>query len=319
MFEIHIKMESIVKKAAFLLLAFSILFLLSSKTNANSPPPGNEVEIAIDQIPEGCVYADLLVKIRPSHEKYAAFNVEYGSKLGIGEQSEIAKYREDGFTSYTFHFSGAVSDNLIKYESDYGRYIAKFAYYTEDNSGSGYNALEELRSNSPVLRIALLNADGEILDLSDEFSINPQRVFFTGSVYYSPVNDTIRVSTYQNRLGDILYFIVAILIAGFLRINFSILIETLIAIPFKLKPYYKIIITNFITQTLLTIAFALSGFDYLFTLIVIEVLVYVVEFFAYTLMFKKVSKRRILLYTIIANTVTLGFGLLLNQLGIFRG
>lgn len=314
-------MRSNVKKTVFLLLVLSILFLLPFETSANSPKPGTKVEIAIDQIPEGSVFADLLVKIDPSNEKYVAFNSEYGSSLGLDEHSEIATYNENGFTSYTFHFSGAVSENLLKYVTGAG-HVAKFAYYTEDSNDSFFSTLNELERYSPILKLALLDEEGEILEISDEFNIVPDKGYFLGYIQYSPANDSITVSVHTNTFSHIfdgIGFILALLIAGFMRITFSIIAETLIAIPFRLKPYYRIIITNLVTQIILTLAFALSGFNYLIILIIIEVLVYIAEFIVYTILFKEVSKLKLLVYTIVANTVTLGFGLLLNELGIFRG
>lgn len=309
------------KKITFIIICLSFICLTPFSTSANSPGPGTKIEIAIDQIPEGCVSADILVKIDPSHEKYVAFNSEYGKNLGLDEQSEIAAYYEDGFTSYTFHFSGAVSENLLKYETGAG-YVAIFAYYTEDSNDSFFSALNELERYSPILKLALLDEEGEILEISDEFSIVPDKGYFLGYIQYSPSNDSITVSVHKNTFSHIfdgIGFILALLIAGFMRITFSIIAETLIAVPFRLKPYYRIIITNLVTQIILTLSFALSGFNYLITLIIIEALVYIAEFIAYTILFKEVSRLRILVYTIIANTVSLRFGLLLNELGIFRG
>jgi hypothetical protein len=308
------------KKTVYLvfILALGVLFLLPFKTSANSPGPGTKVEVTIEQIPESCVYADLLVRIDSSHVIYTTNNIEYGKRLGLDEHAEIVTFDEDGFTSYTFHFRGAVSDNLLSHETGEG-YIARFAYDTEERYDSMYSALNTLERISPVLKLALFDAEGQILEISDEFCIVPDQGYFLGYVNYSPADDSIHVSVYRNVLIDMMDFLLFVLIAGFLRILFSVAAETLIAVPFKLKPYRRIVVTNLITQIILTIAFAMSGFHYLITLIAVEAFVYIAEFIVYMILYKDVSRLKILMYTITANTVTLGFGLLLNALGIFKG
>lgn len=312
------------KKHIYLLL-FILIFtsLTPMVVSANAPGPAKKINVGIYEKPSNCVYVDLFIKINPADKNYVAFNSEYGENLDLDEKSEIAQYNVDGYMSYTFHFFGAVSENtLIKGKSSLDSYYSEFASYSYEDGSIDFTAFEKLQKGYPVVKLALIDSTGAIIKVSDKVSIIPERGFFTGYIYYHVATNSLEVSNYTGLLNDVFYsfkILIMFLFAGILRIAFSTGIETLIALPFKLKPYRKIVIVNLITQIILTIAMTLSGFNYLITLIALEAIVYVAEFISYTFLYKKFSKIKILLYTVAANTVSLGFGLLLNYLGVFKG
>jgi hypothetical protein len=291
--------------------------------SANSPAPADNIHVVIYEKPDNCVYVDLLIKINPSDKNYVVFNSEYGEKLDLGEKSAIAQYNVDGFMSYTFHFLGAMSENtLVKEEGSPDSYYSEFAGYRDPDGSLEFNAFDRLQADYPILKLALIDSMGTIIKVSDKVSIATRRGYLSGPIYYHIAANSVEVNIIPGFLDNILYllkFLIMILFAGIFRFAFSTVIETLIAIPFKLKPYRKIVIVNLITQTILTIAMALSGYSYLVTLIAIEAFVYVAEFISYSILYKQFSKIRILFYTVVANTVSLGLGLLLNYLGVFKG
>lgn len=291
--------------------------------SANSPGRATDICVDIYEKPENCIYVDLLVKIDPADKNYAVFNSEYGEKLGLDEKSAIAQYNVDGYKSYTFHFLGAESKNeLIQNENNPDIYYSEFAKDSTADGSIVNTAFNKLQTDYPILKIALIDSTGGIIKISDEFNIVPKRGFFTRHIYYHVATNSLEVSYYTGFFDDIFYslkFTIFALFAGIFRIAFSTGIETLIAIPFKLKPYRKIVIVNLITQIILTTAMALSGFNYLITLIALEAFVYIAEFISYSFLYKQISKVRILIYTVAANTVSLGLGLLLNYLGFFKG
>lgn len=291
--------------------------------SADSPGSAREINVYIFEKPENCIYVDLLVKINPTDKNYVAFNSEYGEKLGLDEKSEIAQYNTEGYMSYTFHFLGAASENiLIKDESIVDAYYSKFAKHSVVDGSIDFDAFDRLQTDYPVLKLALIDSTGRIIKVSDKVSIAPRRGYIRGPIHYHIATNSVIASQYTRLLDGIFYslkFIIFALFAGIIRIAFSTGIETLIAIPFKLKPYRKIVIVNLITQIILTTDMALSGFNYLITLIALEAFVYITEFISYSFLYKQISKVRILIYTVVANTVSLGLGLLLNYLGVFKG
>lgn len=311
------------KKFIYLLLILIFVCISPNVVSANSPGPANQIYVGIYEKPNNCVYVDLLIKIDPSDINYVFFNSEYGKKLGLDDKSEIAQYNVDGYMSYTFHFFGAAAENkLIEDENRIGAYYAEFATHLKLGNNYDYSAYDKLKTGYPILKLVLIDSTGDIIKISNEFSIVPERAYFTGGIYYHVNSDLLEVSNYTGLLDDTFHslgFLIMVLFAGIFRIAFSTGIETLIALPFKLKPYRKIVVVNLITQMLLTIAMALSGSNYLIGIIILEFFVYLAEFISYLFLYKQFSIMKILIYTVIANTVSLSLGLLMNYLGIFKG
>jgi len=98
----------------------------------------------------------------------------------------------------------------------------------------------------------------------------------------------------------------------FYRVTVTVLLESLLALIFFLKSIKTIIITNLITQILLNISlyviYFLYNSDFIKMLILLEFIILVTEFLIYK-KFIKVSNRKLLLYTILANTLSFIVGL----------
>lgn len=310
------------KKYSLVLMILVFVLLIPLTVSANSPPPVRIIGVRVFEKPVDCVYVDLLIKIDSEDENYIALNSGYCEKLGFDENSEIVQYSKNGYASYTFHFLDAVSDNtLVKKESSDGSafYDAEFAKYYITDTGFSSTALSRLRNGYSNMKLVLLDAQGGIIQISDRFDIGSSSHSTRGGVIYHAETNTIEVNEYVGSFVRFLQSIMTLLLIALFRFIFSIGTETLIAAAFKLKPYWKIVTVNLITQLILTIAMAFSSYDYWITVIALEVFVYLSEFAIYSMLYKNFSKTRILLYTVIANTASLGFGLLLNYLGIFKG
>ncbi|GEM_PF-988961 len=159
---------SVLKKiwvVMILLSIVSIVYLFNSFVTAmHSHPDGSfpskiDIKIGYRNAPEGTVYVDVLGKIDSSDETYTDFNVapqeiengnstkyDYltdGEPLDIDENSEIARYNEDGYMSLSIHstdvrlydLDGDGCDRLILnwngsgFYKKYGKY--KIAYVGE--------------------------------------------------------------------------------------------------------------------------------------------------------------------------------------------
>jgi hypothetical protein len=269
--------------------------------SANSGPPPNYFYYYISNANANVKYADVLIKINPKSANYSQFNLD-NAKPSFNEKTPIVAYNEDSYMSLTFHFAKAKSD--MSYSGGCSQLV--------DFRGS-------ISDITPSIKIALLDENGNILKISKEISIISQtKNRFARAVNYNANGDvpSIRFEDTYNQN----YIISAMLILSiFLRMLISVTTETLIAIPFKIKPLYKIIIVNIITQAAL-IAFVLfSGLPYATTMIIGEIVVYASEYLTYIMMFKSVSKSKLAIYTVTANTATLLLGLLFNQLHFLVG
>ncbi|MCL2817192.1 MAG: hypothetical protein FWD39_02245 [Clostridiales bacterium] len=296
------------------IITLFLCMLMPLTAQANSSAPANSIYLAITNKPEAAVHADILIKIGPGDAEYVDFNSANGEKFGIAADSQIAMYNEDGYMSFTFHYLDSASEMMLK---TIGGIDGNIIYYFSARHADVYadnTQFDNLLANYHVLKIALLDEHGNILCVSGKADINPQnRGYFVGRIDYNADNGRIHVYYSGNGLVILLY----IFFLGFaiLRMAFSIAVETLVAIPFKIRPLWKIISVNAVTQIILIIFMAFSKLPYIQTLIIIEVFVYLAEFGAYTLLFKNIPKLKLLLYTVVANTASLLLGLLLPIIG----
>ena len=116
--------------------------------------------------------------------------------------------------------------------------------------------------------------------------------------------------------------VVVIIVVYAILVVATCLTEWLVSIPFHLHSVYgkRIVLTNVVTQVIMHIlevsffaklALANSFGSYALFVAVLEVLVYISEFLIYCKIIPNYSKKRLLLYTICANTASLLIGLLL--------
>ena len=96
----------------------------------------------------------------------------------------------------------------------------------------------------------------------------------------------------------------------------SVGIETLIAIPFKLRPLWKVSLVNLLTQIILIVFMRCSDIPYLTALIIGEAYVYISEFVAYSYLYK-IPKWKLAVYTVVANTFTLALGIIDERIYYF--
>lgn len=113
----------------------------------------------------------------------------------------------------------------------------------------------------------------------------------------------------------------SILKTGFLAILFTLGIELLIAFLMKIKNYKIIFWVNLLTQFCLqTVMFVIWYFWYSFygwqLLAVLEIIIFISEFVLYFKLIKKINPRKLLIYTIIANLLSLASSPIIAWLGL---
>jgi len=308
-----------VKKAgAWAFCVALVLSLTTMMAAADAPPPAypNRFECHVMNAPEKAVFCDLLIQINPQSDNYTAFNDQHNT---ITAQAPIVLYNEDGYMSFSFHYQGVTANmgGLSGAALDSGVFF------------SLSDAAQSLDKISRTVKVVLLDADGNILNISGTISTAPPSAEeFVHAIMYDVTSGTTNISFSQTRNGtssifEFLFFIPFLMISGasyFLMVYFRMLLsigaEVLAALPFKLRPLWKIIAVNAITQLLLILFVLFSGLPYVTAVLIGEVFVYLSEFIAYLFLFKAVSKWKIALYTVCANTLTLTMGLLMNLLHI---
>ena len=297
-----------IKKALFAFALFT-LFVLSFplSVSANAPAPANSLIVVISDLPEGAVYAELLIKIDTDDANYTDFNPNAFAD-GASSVRQIVDYSTDGYRSFSFHYKNAQSN--IKLEAYYdGQYCVDFG----TDSGSNLNYLtqyEDLLQNYRDIKIAILDKDFNILTVSDAAKL-PEKTklfVFDGDVYYNASDGSITIEERLNNYAVIFGFLYLAAMIGL-----SVGVELVIGLWFRFRGM-PIFIVNLCSQIVMRALYVILPFTYLVETIVLEILVYLAEFFIYKRCFKQTSTAQILIYTITANTVSLLLGIYCDNL-----
>lgn len=292
----------------FLLLLTVFLVALPMSVSANAPASAVEYYIYLTELPEGTVYVDLLIPMERSDPHYTDLVVQ-NLPEGITPESQIVTYHKDGFCSYTFHYRDARSDMSVGKDnavSFFGEYSAM--------SVLDYDHLEDIYDRGEI-RLAMLDQQGNILQVSSRFSVilrNPF-AYSTGSFYYDAATDQWEQSSVISAIGVILYVFISIV-----GVIITCLVERLTAWPFGLGKTYglTIILTNVVSQIIMRVLYIFVDMlflrNYVLAMILLELLVYTFEYLFYRKRMKDMSWKRILAYTVTANTASLiiGYGLI---------
>jgi len=293
----------------FVVLLFAVMVLLAVvlPVKANSPVPGAGITIYLTEKPAVEVaFIDLLVPLSAESSNYCNYNSDNGRLYGIGENSDIVACQEEGFVSYTFHYAGAVSGMTIETVK-----IPEALPYEVDFE----NAMEDLKGKADDIKIAFLDSTGNMISVSEPVSIADTSIgYFVGSINIEP--ETMRIV-------DDGYYISAmtIIFLPFMmipRVAVSVILETLIARLFKIIPLRKIVILNILTQLVLSLFMITTGLSYWTSLIIGEIMVYVIEAVIVLLLYKSIKREKLFIFVVTANTLSLGLGIWLNSIGVFK-
>lgn len=95
-------------------IIISVIILLSFSTSitcfAFEPSSNFICYINTFNIPENTAYIDMLIPMESNDENYTDYNTENGEKFSIKQNSEIVKYNDNSFASYTFHYKNSFSE-----------------------------------------------------------------------------------------------------------------------------------------------------------------------------------------------------------------
>lgn len=122
------------------------------------------------------------------------------------------------------------------------------------------------------------------------------------------------------------FWIISLIIVYLIIVAVTCFVEWLVSIPFLLHYIHTraIIVTNLVTQVVMHLLEYVTALLmpeniyflewYPVTVIVLEVFVYISEYLIYCKVRPGVSRKKLLLYTVCANTASLALGLLLLQI-----
>lgn len=294
---------------ALLLTLVLMLAWMPLEASANSPPPVPYYMFQISNLPVNAVYVDLLIPLSQSDESYVEAD---SNKLpeDFSFDAEIVNYCDEGFRSYTFHYLDAASD--ISLDEEGCVYFFADGAFVTDREGEVRYAHEQEIYELGTIRLAILDRFGNILQVSPVLTLTRRSMFeyLQNKFLYDMQTQEFMVKSRKSFFGIATYTFISIL--GTLL---TCSLEQLVAIPFGIQKHRRGMIfwTNAVSQALMYVLYVeLYGvifWKYRYVVILLEVLVYAGEYLWYSRKMHGVSRRKILLYTLTANTVSLILGL----------
>lgn len=279
--------------ALFILLA---LVIVPQSALANSAPPPPFCVVELGNLPQEACYVDLLVPLTENDKAFCAADT---LPDGFTKNTPIVSYCENGYMSYTFHYTGSSSRFVIQ--------DSRVTFFEENMVH--YN----LFRNGVQLKLAVLDSSGNILQISAPFSLddigflNSQ----TGWVYYDGATQEVEIG--QTESGVATFFFITV--GG---IVVSVACEVIVALCFRIKKIKAVMRVNLVSQVLMRMLFFLLNgtlvFSYVFLIFVLELLVYWAECAVYSRIELDYSGIKIKKFTLVANAASLIVGLVLTNI-----
>lgn len=297
------------RKLVLILVLIVWISMLVIPVSANGVPPRPYFRFTFSDLPEETAYVDLLIKLSTKDAAYVPLVVE-NLPEGMAEDAEIIEYGENNYRSYTFHYKTALS--MIQLSDDGCVYF--FTDNPVEHSDSDHEEDIQKRGN---IRLAMLDKAGNILHISKPLSLKANSLFeyILGEFHYNAKEDTLEVISGGASLGMIMFYPLLSIVG----IIVTCVLERLTAWPFGLGKHYGRMIwaTNMVSQILMRIIYiplyAIVFRQYWNAVIFLELLIYAGELMFYFWKMNGVSRMRILLYTVAANSLSL-----INSLVFYR-
>lgn len=171
-----------------LLCAVIVLFMMPAQSAHAAAMPADRITLDIRDIPDNAVYIDLLADIR-NIDNYIEFDKDFMDKYDF-DPTELAQFSEGGFVSFSCHYKGEKADMRIKE----GKTV-----FAEKNT------VRQLSFYETSVRIAVLDKDGHIIQISDSVKINDTKddryLCNHGEIEYSIESNEIQADIFDNKWG----------------------------------------------------------------------------------------------------------------------
>lgn len=171
-------------------------------------------------LPKEAVYMDMLIFMDENDEAYTPFNEENMKQYSF-DTTAIAEYNSEGFVSMSCHYN----DNLTKMKiqlNDRGEYYNSFMLkrFSDGSMSADSDRVNRLLDEKRQFRIALLDENGSIIQLSKPFDSKTKNGPLIDYIGYDAENNTISLD-YENDGAPLLwvranpiYLIIGIWLAG---------------------------------------------------------------------------------------------------------
>ena len=297
-------------RLSLFVLAIALLVgFMPFEASANSPPPAPFYSFQIHNLPENSAYVDILIPFSESDDYYETVNQDLLPDE-FSADAEIIYYCKQGFYSYTFHYRDAASVISLDREG-FVYFFADEAFVSDWDGEVRYAHCDDIYERG-YIRLAILDKFGNILHVSPTLTLTNRSLFevLQNEFVYDAESQKFQVERRTSSFGTGLYILISIL--GTLL---TCTLECFVAGVFGLRSVPKGLIfgTNALSQALMyvlyVVLYGVIFWKYKYVVILLEIMVYLGEYHWYCRKMHGVSRKRILFYTVTANTASLILGL----------
>lgn len=279
-------MKKVIQLLAFTLVLLALVLPVTVFADVGPKP---SLHIFVKNFNTKDYYLDVLVQ--GERIDYSDLNRNYTEEY---KELELYKYNKDGWLAKHIRYHLLFGDLKGKYDENKDMMVHNFSYHGVPHT----------------FKIIIQEPDGNLY-VSDVITTNQ----FNSNVILDRKTGEIEAvkGVYIDLLGNDGGILRTVVISMLL----TILIELLIAIPFKIRPLKVVIWVNAATQlflhTVLLSLFFLRQYSMMNTsFLVLEVCILVLEYFLYKKFADNVKKERLISYVIVANLSTFLLGLIIQ-------
>lgn len=143
------------------------------------------------RLPKEAVYMDIFITMNENDKSYTAFNEENMNQYNF-DATELSEYNSEGFISMSCHYKDNFTKMKLFYNNKYDSFNSfVLDKYSDDSLGTNSSRVYQILSEDRQFRIALLDENGSIIQLSETFNGNSKRGPLIDYIKYNAENNTL--------------------------------------------------------------------------------------------------------------------------------
>lgn len=173
-----------------------MLFLPLYSINAYARAQLHSLRVETFNLPDNAVYIDLMILMNEDDYNYTECNEE-NMKAYSFEKNQISSYNNDGFISLSCHYKEIFTDMLINPENHNNKYYSSNCFTLKNDNGTlrqGEAFLTQFIKDKRQFKIAILDKNGNIIQLSETFKVIKGKSTLNENVVYDVTNNEINIS-----------------------------------------------------------------------------------------------------------------------------
>lgn len=153
----------------FCIIALIIILVCPIEAYAHSN--AQRIEVDTYHFTDDACYIDLLIKMDSDDEYYTEFNNDNMDRFDF-DKTKLTEYRDaDGYISFSCHYKDVYSDPIINKKTVRDTLISENCFTLDKYLKIDLNVMKSLYNKKRDFKIAILDKDGNIMQVSDSFSV----------------------------------------------------------------------------------------------------------------------------------------------------